>query len=69
MLEFLSRISTEILKDADVFEARIPFQILNTMRDQQKELSISASLAFHNCRSCRTFSINTSCAPTDDMRS
>ena len=38
MLEFLSRIPTEILKDADVFEARITFQILNAMRCQQKKL-------------------------------
>src|SRR4051812_40967698 len=38
MLEFLSRVPPIILKDADVLEARITFQILNAMPRQQQEL-------------------------------
>ena len=38
VLELLSRADAVILKDADVLEASIAFQILNALRCQQKKL-------------------------------
>jgi len=69
MLKFLPRIGSVILKNADVLEARIAFEILDTMRRQQQELLGLRIVCVPNCRSCRGFSTSTSCAPTGDMRS
>src|SRR5437588_6040900 len=38
MFEFLPSTGSVILEDADVLEASIPFQILNSVGDQQQEL-------------------------------